>query len=100
MTNFIEVRKVKTRFMNGNLDVNGDIYDYLRGEYGMADMIKNHVDHSEAIYSDGFVNAFNNGRMPILGSEVLSFEPHKRDDEYHHVIVGDNCYRMYFKEEE
>lgn len=88
--------KKQTRFMNGNIDIEGVIVDSLINEFGCNDVFSNGLFNEDTIYSDGFINAFNNGLMPILGSEHESFMP-KKEDEYHHFISNDKCFVTYFK---
>jgi hypothetical protein len=92
----ISTRKVNTRFMSGNLDINNDIFYILVDKYGMGKLMNNIIDYNEAIYSDGFIRAIEDGKTPILDSEVESWKP-KSGSEYHHLIYDDICYVVYFE---
>jgi len=92
----ISTRKVNTRFMSGNLDIDGDIFNILVDKYGMKKIVHHIINYNEAIYSDGFIRAMENGKTPILDSEVESYKP-KSEGEYHHLIYDDICYVVYFE---
>jgi len=96
MTN---IRKVSTRFMDGNIDLDGCIFSLLVDEYGMSEVCKNknEIDFDEAIYSNGFIHAIEEGMIPMLNEIAPSFES-KIDGEYHHFIHKEECFVMYFKE--
>ncbi len=87
--------KKQTRFMNGNIDVEGQIYDILVSEYGINEVMSLGIDFDSAIYSDGFINAINNGLVPSIENIHESFSG-KLDKEYHHIIIDDKCFVMYF----
>ena len=93
--NIMKTRNTTTRFMNGNIDVDGEIMDILTAEYGMAAVMECEIDFSDAIYSDGFVHAIENGLVPQIETIQKSFE-NKKSGEYHHVIYNDECYVIYF----
>ena len=76
--------------MNGNLDVDGVIFDLFVNEYGMWAVCNSGISFDEAIYSDGFISAIENGWMPKL--ELKSST--QRINEYHHVIINGECYSM------
>jgi hypothetical protein len=90
----INTRNKETRFMNGNIDIDGEILDILIEEYGQKDVLFSDFDTDNAIYSDGFISAIEEGLIP----ELELFESHKAkyDKEYHHVIINDDCYVVYF----
>ena len=93
----MKTRTTTTRFMNGNIDVDGEIMDILTAEFGMAAVMESEIDFSDAIYSDGFVNAIESGLIPQIDTISKSFES-KKEGEYHHVIYNDECYVIYFKQ--
>ena len=95
-TNKMKTRNTTTRFMNGNIDVDGEILDILTAEFGMAAVMECEIDFSDAIYSDGFIHAIENGLIPQIDTIAKSFES-KKEGEYHHVIYNDECYVIYFK---
>lgn len=92
----MRTRKVKTRFMNANVDVDGDIANLLIAEYGMIEVLNCGIDFDEAFYSDGFIYAIEEGKIPTLNSICESFLG-KKHGEYHHLIHEDKCYVMYFE---
>ena len=91
----MKTRNTTTRFMNGNIDVDGEIMDILAAEYGMAAVMECEIDFSDAIYSDGFIHAIENDLTPQIDTIAKSFE-NKKEGEYHHVIYNDECYVIYF----
>ena len=93
----MEFRKVSTRFMDANKDVNAVVLNVLIDYYGMSAVFNSEFDWEECLYSNGFVHAIQQGLVPVLGTESESFKP-KRDGEYHHFISNDECYVVYFKE--
>ncbi len=92
----MKTRKTTTRFMNGNIDVDGEILDILTAEYGMAVAMECEINFDDAIYSDGFVHAIESGLIPQIDTISKSFE-RKKEGEYHHLIYNDECYVIYFK---
>ena len=92
----MKTRKTTTRFMNGNIDVDGEILDILTSEFGMAVIMECEFGFDDAIYSDGFVHAIESGLIPQIDTISKSFES-KKEGEYHHVIYNDECYVIYFK---
>ena len=90
----METRKANTRFMNGNIDVEGVIFDLLVDNYGMSEVCNSIISFDEAIYSDGFILAIENGKIPELG--IVENCKKNTSKEYHHVIYNDECYVMYF----
>lgn len=91
----MKTRKIETRFMNGNLDVEGVIVDILVDKYGCNEAYSS-VFSDDTIYSDGFVNAIEAGKTPILGTEQEAFK-RTNDNEYHHFSQDDVCYTIYFE---
>ncbi len=87
-------KKVDTRFMRGNIDVDGCIFDMLVNQYGMSEVCNSIISFDEAIYSDGFICAIEEGKVPSL--EVVENCKKNTSREYHHVIYNDECYVMYF----
>lgn len=92
---YLNTTNYSTRFMDGNKC--DDVFDIMVDNYSMMDVCNSSIDFCEAIFSNGFIFAMENGMMPILGSEMCTFES-KHEQEYHHVIFEDKCYVMYFKE--
>jgi len=94
----LNTRKQETRFMNGNIDLDAVIFDILVEEHGMKAVIESNFDTDNAIYSDGFIKAIENGLVPCL--ELNNTDSHRFThdfSEYHHVIINDECYNVYFK---
>ena len=87
--------KVNTRFMQGNKDLEGVIIDALIENCGHESVLMSDFDFDEAIYSDGFINAIEKGLKPTMNI-TESFNA-KGNEEYHHVIINDTCYVMYFE---
>lgn len=90
----LNLRPAKTRFMNGNIDIDGDIFNILIDAHGQRETLLSDFDTDEAIYSDGFISAIKDDKVPELKLHE-SFLP-KKDKEYHHVIISDVCYFVYF----
>ena len=86
----MKTRKTNTRFMVGNIDVEGTIFDIFVNEYGMNEVVNSGIDFDNAIYSDGFISAIENGWLPKLQlkSSIV------KCGEYHHVIIENECYIM------
>ena len=94
----LNIRKKQTRFMNGNIDVDGIIFDILVDEYGMKEVVFSDFDTDNAIYSDNFILAIKRGAIPTLKLYPTdSYRFHNDLEEYHHVIINDECYNVYFK---
>ena len=89
-------KKVNTRFMQGNKTT--EVFDILANEYGMGAVCSDSIDWCEAIFSDGFILAIENGMIPVLGSEEISGGARKNDEEFHHIVLNKECYKIYFKE--
>jgi hypothetical protein len=90
----MKTRKVNTRFMTGNIDVECVIYDIMANTYGMMVICECGIDFEDAIYSDGFIYAIESGLIPEL--EIVKNYDKRGDQEYHHLIINDECFRMYF----
>lgn len=89
----------ETRFMSGNVDLDGDIFNILIDEHGLKEVLFSDFDTDNAIYSDGFVSAIEDGKIPML--ELHATDSHRMYnalEEYHHVIINDECFNVYFKE--
>lgn len=94
----VNTRKASARFMNGNIDLDGVILDILADEYGMSEVCNSEFDPSSAIYSDGFIKAIEEGKTPTL--DLHPTDSHRFNNElseYHHVIINNECYNVYFK---
>jgi hypothetical protein len=94
----IRTQKAATRFMTGNIDVDGVIFDILVEAHGQKAVLNSNFDTDNAIYSDGFIASIESGLIPEL--ELHSTDSHRFHNElkeYHHVIINDNCYNVYFK---
>jgi len=93
----LRTRKKQTRFMNGNIDVDGVIFDILVDNYGMSEVCSSNFDAENAIYSDGFIRAVESGKIPTLELHFTDSHRFFNDlEEYHHVIINDECYNVYF----
>ena len=94
----MKTKKVNTRFMEGNIDVDCIIFDIVCDSIGMQAAMNIDFDFDNAIYSNGFISAINNGLVPdfssIKKSKTTSNNINER--EYHHVICNDVCYVVYF----
>lgn len=94
----MRTRKVQTRFMNGNIDIDNVIYDLLIDEYGHGAVYSSDFDTDNAIYSDGFIRAIENGKVPMLKLSPLDSKWfYNENEEYHHVIINNECYNVHFK---
>lgn len=85
--------------MWGNDDVEGVILDILIQEYDHKRVIFHEIDFSDAIYSNGFISAIERGAIPQIEGIHPSYQ-RKREGEYHHLIFNDECYCVYFKDDE
>jgi hypothetical protein len=97
----LKTRNKETRFMNGNIDIDGEILNILINEHGQKAVYSSDFDTDNAIYSDGFISAIEEGKIPML--ELHSTDSQRRFnqlEEYHHVIINDECYNVYFKDAE
>ena len=92
----MKTRKVNTRFMDGNIDVEGAIFDALLDKYSREEVFASMLCDDNIIYSDGFVSAIERGLVPCLDRIQEAFDS-KIDEEYHHFIIEDKCYVIYFK---
>lgn len=84
--------------MMGNIDLDGVILDILISEYGQKTVLFSDFDTDNAIYSNGFISAIESGKIPML--ELHPTDSHRfyhEDNEYHHVIINDECFNVYFK---
>lgn len=90
----MKTQKVNTRFMEGNKDVEGLVFDILVENYGQKSVYEMNIDLDEAIFSNGFINAIENGLIPTL--EVKPNFMAKGENEYHHFIINNECFVMYF----
>ena len=91
-------RKINTRFMEGNIDIEGVIYDIVINAIGMSEAMSLGIDFDSAIYSNGFISAINNGLIPDF-STIKSSNAHSNangNTEYHHIIIEDECFVVYF----
>ena len=90
--------KKQTRFMDGNIDVDGFVFDLLVNEYGLKAVLESEFDTDNAIYSNGFVIAIMSDKVPTLELHPTTSHRHSNElEEYHHVIINDECYNVYFK---
>lgn len=95
----LNTRNKTTRFMNGNIDLDGDIFNILVDEHGMKSVLDSDFDTDNAIYSNGFIKAIETGKIPMLElHQTDSHRSYNELNEYHHVIINDECYNVYFKE--
>lgn len=84
--------------MSGNIDLDGYILDILIEEHGQIEVMNSEFDTDNAIYSDGFISAIEDGKIPML--ELYPTDSHRFSnelEEYHHVIINDECFNVYFK---
>ena len=94
----MKIRKTQTRFMIGNIDLEGEILNVLIEEHGQKKVLMSNFDTDNAIYSDGFILAIESGKIPTL--ELYPTDSNRFYNElkeYHHVIINDECYNVYFK---
>ena len=92
----MNIKRVNTRFMEGNKT--DEVFDLLADHYGMREVCNGNIDWCEAIFSNGFILAIKNGMIPVLGSEKESVGPRYGENEFHHFIYEDICYKIDFKE--
>lgn len=81
--------------MQGNIDMEGVIYDLLINNYGYDAVMNTGICFDDCIYSDRFMSAIESGLIPVIDSIEKSFTA-KKYGEYHHFIYNDECYIMYF----
>lgn len=83
--------------MNGNIDLDGDIYQLLIDTYGHEAVLNSKIGtEDDCIYSDGFIRAIESGLIPSL--ELKDTDSWRfSSEEYHHVIINDECYNVEFK---
>lgn len=94
----LDVRKKQTRFMDANVDLDGAIYDMLIEDYGQKAVVLHEFWSQDVLYSNGFIAAVKAGKRPTI--ELHSTDSHRyfhELEEYHHVIIADECYNVYFK---
>lgn len=91
----MKTRKVSTRFMDGNVDVEGIISDIIANENSWDAIVKSGFSFDEAIFSDGFIDAIDGGKIPLIDTIEESYKQ-KKEGEYHHFIFNDECYIIYF----
>jgi hypothetical protein len=95
---YIKTRNIKTPRMAGNIDLDGCIFDILVENYGQQKVLLSDFDTDKAIYSNGFISAVERGLIPTLDLfDTDSYRAYNELEEYHHVIIGDRCYNVYFK---
>jgi len=87
-------------YRNGSMNAHrtSEVFEAMEEHYGMAAMCADEFDYEEAAFSAGFIHAVKQGRIPVLGSHLEFHDG--RAQEYHHAILGDVCYTIYFHEEE
>lgn len=91
----MRTRDIQTRFMSGNVDLDGEILDILTEAHGYKEVVFSDFDTDNAIYSNGFIYAIEEGKTPELELHE-SHEMKQGIREYHHVIINDVCYFVYF----
>ena len=94
----IQTKKIETRFMSGNLDVNQEIFDIMVEYHGQYEVCMNGFEMDNAIYSNGFINAVEDGKIPMLTLHSTLTRSEGNLTEYHHVIINDECYNVFFTE--
>ena len=92
----MKTRKTETRFMSGNIDLEGEVMDILLENYSREEVYSSMFFEDDIVFSDGFVSAIENGKVPQLDKIYESFEG-KIGEEYHHFVLNDKCYVVYFK---
>jgi hypothetical protein len=93
-----QMQEVKISFMNGNKDLDGLVYDTLCENYSQKDLLKCNINFDDAIYSNGFIDAIINGLVPNLELHSTVSNAGYLQDEYHHIFIGEKCFKMYFTE--
>ena len=84
--------------MSGNIELDGDILDILFDAHGQKAVLESDFDTDKAIYSNGFISAIEEGKIPMLKLYPTdSHRFHNELEEYHHVIINDECFNVYFK---
>ena len=84
--------------MQAQRDIEGVIVDILVEKYGAkVVLLDTDIDWDAALFSKGFVNAIESGLTPIL-STIKKEEIHYAiNNEYHHLLTEDYCYKVYFE---
>jgi hypothetical protein len=90
--------KCQKSFMVGNKDIDGLVYDVVSNVYSQREIIQSDIDFENAIYSDGYIKAIKDGLTPILKLHTTIDNNGYVQKEYHHIIIGDECYKMYFQD--
>jgi hypothetical protein len=94
----IKVRKIETRFMQGNIDVEGVLCNMFFEQLGNA-AYESDLNIDEAIISNGFLKALQENKIPDFTTIKESNTFHNANSinqEYHHIIINDICYIVYF----
>ena len=91
----LNTKTAETRLMKGyKCD---EMFDVLADYFSMPEVAHHVIDFSDAIYSDGFILAVENEMIPdITDYEVAGSR--SKEQEFHHIIYNDVCYKIYFKE--
>ena len=92
------MRKQQVSFMNGNVDVDGLVYSIIENNYSLKEIIESEIDFDNAVYSDNFIKAIKDGLVPVLELHNTIENAGYLQDEYHHICINNECYKMYFKE--
>lgn len=90
-------KKKQVSFMNGNVDLDGLVNDILIETHGVKAFVESGIDFDNAIYSDGFLDAIEDGLVPTLELHKNTHKAGYIQDEYHHICINGDCYKMYFK---
>lgn len=91
------MRKQKVSFMTGNIDVDGLVYGVIENNYSFKEIMESGIDFDNAIYSNGFISAITDGLVPVLELKPTIYSAGALQDEYHHICINDECFKMYFK---
>lgn len=73
-----------------------EVFDIMADYYGMSEVCNDEIDYCDALFSNGFIYAMENGLIPILGSQT-TVGGARMYGESHHLIFDGECYLVDFK---
>jgi Ran GTPase-activating protein (RanGAP) involved in mRNA processing and transport len=94
---YIDSFKINTRFMSGNKIKNFTLWEFT--DMTQIEMMEFPYDLESAIISDNFLKALQENKIPDFTTIKESNTFHNANSinqEYHHIIINDICYIVYF----